>query len=131
MTVEKIIDEIVKLCGICLDFSPDTPKKYNVVDFVYDYDKQLEKIKKIIKKLVENQKEEIHKPKKPKIKKYDIQKLNIEKLTTRFKDLKFKTVKIDPNDPEVKKLIEETKKEIEKTRNLQKIDPNIGNLFVG
>ena len=74
MTVEKIIDEIVKLCGICLDFSPDTPKKYNVVDFVYDYDKQLEKIKKII---------------------------------------------------------EDTKKELEKTRNLQKIDPNIGNLFVG
>lgn len=48
-----------------------------------------------------------------------------------FKDGSLKPVKIDPNDPLVKELIEETKREQEKTRKLQRIDPEIGKLFVG
>lgn len=48
-----------------------------------------------------------------------------------FKPGKFKAVKIDPNDPKVKALIEQTKKEQEKIRNLQKIDPDLGRLVVG
>lgn len=39
--------------------------------------------------------------------------------------------KIDPNDPLIKKLLEETRREQEKTQELQRIDPEIGNLFVG
>jgi hypothetical protein len=39
--------------------------------------------------------------------------------------------KIDPDDPYVKELIDEALKEQEKLRELQKIDPDIGNLFVG
>ena len=107
MTVEKIMSEIEYFCRV---YNDDHSCK-----------NQRKKIRRIIKKLVENQKEEIHKPKKLKIKKYNSEKL---------KDIKFNK-KIDPNDPNVKKLIEETKKEIQKTRDLQKIDPNIGNLFVG
>lgn len=39
--------------------------------------------------------------------------------------------KIDPNDPFVKELLEQTRKEQEKIKELQRIDPEIGNLFVG
>ena len=55
-----------------------------------------------------------------------------EKLNKLFKNgtIKF-SGKIDPNDPFVKQLLEQTRIEQEKTRELQRIDPEIGNLFVG
>ena len=49
-----------------------------------------------------------------------------------FKDGSIKFVgKIDPNDPLVQKLLEQTRKEQEKIQELQRIDPEIGNIFVG
>jgi len=48
-----------------------------------------------------------------------------------FKPGKFKAIKIDPNDPKVEALIEETLKAQEETRKLQRIDPDIGSLIVG
>jgi len=42
-----------------------------------------------------------------------------------------KPVKLDPNDPEIIRLIEETKRQQEEIKKLQRIDPDLGNLFVG
>jgi len=42
----------------------------------------------------------------------------------------YKPAKIDPNDPEVIKLMEQTKREQEKNDKLRKIDPKMGDLFV-
>jgi hypothetical protein len=42
-----------------------------------------------------------------------------------------KPVKLDPNDPEIIRLIEETKRQQEEIRKLQRIDPDLGNLFIG
>ena len=42
-----------------------------------------------------------------------------------------KKKKLDPNDPEVIRLLKLTKKQQEKNNKLKKIDPKIGDLFVG
>lgn len=47
-----------------------------------------------------------------------------------FKKGQYKPAVIDPNDPEVKELLDQSKKTQEKYKKLRKNDPNIGDLFI-
>jgi len=48
-----------------------------------------------------------------------------------FKKGQYKPAKIDPDDPYVKELMAETKRAQEENERLKRIDPKIGDLFVG
>jgi 5-methylcytosine-specific restriction endonuclease McrA len=58
-------------------------------------------------------------------------KIKVPKKKRFFKPGKFKAVKLDPNDPKVETMIEQTLKAQEETRKRQRIDPDLGHLIVG